>query len=238
MDKCTYEKETTKLFKRWMEKDTVRINGIAQKREGFNEDGIVNPDVWFQLPQDKRILFVLKETNNPEHETWSLTEMLHGEKECNYTIWRRTAEWAKGILSCEAEKGADAYEWLTGSMTKEYIQKIAVLNLKKSPGGNSSKLDEITAYAEADIELIEKEIGIIDPAVIVFGGTFDAFRNAYIKAALEKGECCPYYCYQTIAGRERLLIDYWHPAGRYPAVMTYYGIAGIYQAALKGKAVR
>lgn len=236
MDKCAYENQMT-IFKEWEKKETVRIKGTVQKREGFNADGIVNPDVWFQLPQDKRILFVLKETNDSTHQSWPLTEKLHEKELCNATIWRRTAEWAKGILSCGDEKNTDAYEWLTGDKAKEYVQKIAVLNLKKTPGGNSAVPEEIEAYAREDIDLIEQEIGIIDPAIIVFGGTFEIFRNAYTKVTLEKGEHWPYYCYKTIANKERLLIDYWHPAGRYPAVMTYYGIVGICQAALKEKSI-
>ena len=37
------------------------------------------------------------------------------------------------------------------------------------------------------------------------------------------------YHYATIFDKERLIIDFWHPANFYPMTLNYYGITGIYQ---------
>ena len=44
-----------------------------------------------------------------------------------------------------------------------------------------------------------------------------------------------YYFSDVIGSRERLIIDYYHSANQYPALINYYGIIGIYQQALLSK---
>ena len=168
------------------------------------------------------------------------TDLLNEAKtagESNYRIWRRAAEWTKGILSTTVDMPVEEYKRLEGKDSEQQIQNIAILNLKKAPGGSVAQWEAVEAYAQADIELIAKEIEIIDPAIVLFGGTFCFFQRAYTEAVYEmNGEL--HDCYGMLAGKERLLIDYWHPANYYPAITSYYGIAGIYQAALKAKEKR
>ncbi|MBO5140292.1 MAG: hypothetical protein J6B76_06545 [Peptococcaceae bacterium] len=65
------------LMKEWIKKHGAR-NGI----KSFAIDGIVNPEVWFQLPNEKeKILFLLKEAyDDVEHRIWDETKWIRHEK--------------------------------------------------------------------------------------------------------------------------------------------------------------
>ena len=227
-----YLKRIDALFAEWKQRTTIRLSGQEAPRISFNEDGIVNPDAWFQLPERKRILFVLKETHDDGRENWSLTDFLNRDdfwKGRDRQIWRRAAEWTKGLLATDVQLPIEPYHRLEDADIQQQIQRIAVLNLKKSPGGNSAKSEEIAAYTASDIDLIEREIEIIDPYIILFGGTFEYFKQAYKKINLQMTDDL-HCCHGMLAGRDRLFIDYWHPANRYPPIVMYYGITNIYQA--------
>lgn len=113
------------------------------------------------------------------------------------------------------------------------MRKIAVVNIKKSGGKHTSIYEEIDAYAQADAEEIIREIELIDPDIIICGATF-ASLNQILNQPMEKGSNENWFYYSdALGGKERLFIDYYHPANRYPALLNYYGIVGIYQQALK-----
>lgn len=44
--------------------------------------------------------------------------------------------------------------------------------------------------------------------------------------------CDNWYYYLDVCGRKRLFIDYYHPGNRWPDLINYYGLLGIYQQAL------
>ena len=53
---------------------------------------------------------------------------------------------------------------------------------------------------------------------------------------IEPKRCDNWYYYSdVIGGKERLFIDYYHPANRYPTLLNYYGLVNIYQQALLEK---
>ena len=68
-----YQKLHQKLMAEWKAQDS----GF----EYFTEDGIVNPEVWFNLPQNKRIVFLLKEAyigKGPKLD-WNEAKWINGE---------------------------------------------------------------------------------------------------------------------------------------------------------------
>lgn len=206
---------------------------IDHKNDFFIPDGIVDEQTWDSLPDGKRVLILLKEAyeDNHNNDSWALNEGLREFGPWS-SIWNRVSEWAYGINNTDAGSIAPYHE-LSKEEANAYLRKIAVVNIKKSGGKHTSIYEEIDAYAQADAEEIIREIELIDPDIIICGATF-ASLNQILNQPMEKGSNENWFYYSdALGGKERLFIDYYHPANRYPALLNYYGIVGIYQQALK-----
>ncbi len=118
------------------------------------------------------------------------------------SIWKRVIEWTYGIQNTNTDHIAKYSPDIYEHHT-ELFNNIAVVNLKKSGGKSSSNYGEIEAYALADSEEI-------------------------------KGLWCDnwFYYTDTISDNKTLVIDYYHPANYYPALVNYYAVINIFQQAL------
>lgn len=82
---------------------------------------------------------------------------------------------------------------------------------------------------------LKKQLEIIAPDIIICGSTFDTLnRIVYDEKIRPKGIWCDNWFYYTdiISDNKTLVIDYYHPANHYPALVNYYAITNIYQQAL------
>lgn len=240
-------KNLDELFILWKSKPIVEtsyieegkvVNVVINHRNVFISDGAVCPEVWNDRTKGKHILFVLKEAYGEECD-WSLTDWLRKTGPSS-NIWYRVAEWCYGITNTTADEIAryspDEISFKhSESEPNEWLSQIAVLNIKKSSGESSSQYGEISAYADYDKEEIRREIELLDPDIIVCGATANDVNH--ITGGSIKCEPCDnwYYWSDAIGGKERLYIDYYHPANRYPTLLNYYGLVNIYQQALKEK---
>ena len=111
---------------------------------------------------------------------------------------------------------------------------IAVVNLKKSGGKSSSDYGEIEAYALADKEEIKKQLRLIAPDTILCGSTFRALNHVFDNKIRPEGMQCDNWFYYTdiISISRTLVIDYYHSANYYPALLNYYAVTNIFQQAL------
>lgn len=237
IQECTTE---TELFNLWKSKPPKKTTYIENKqsiefevnhRNGFIRDGVVNLNVWEK--QDKRIAFLLKEAYGDNSE-WDLKEMLRVKSPWS-SIWRRVAEWTYGIQNTTVDKIAK-YEPEKISMEENnmLLNQIAVFNLKKSGGEPQSNPNEIKAYANADRIEIKRQLELINPDIVVCGNTMSALNQIYdcsIKTESSHNDNW-YYFTNVIGGKKRLVLDYYHPANYYPALLNYYGLVNIYHQAL------
>lgn len=101
----------------------------------------------------------------------------------------------------------------------KYTQTISVVNIKKSNGKPKSDLADILYYAKEDKNLILNEISLINPNVIVMGGTMEICRaaglidNEQLKEIAQFESRCPFkkaYEYNGI-----IIIEAIHPAFPY-----------------------
>ncbi len=188
------------LMEEWKAKHDAEENGFA-------EDGIVSPEVWFDLPaEDERILLLLKEAYAKEDAkskkklVWSEAKWLAHEacmkgcgkdcKTCTITggTFNAVAEWVYGIINGSDGELKEYDNWLgvQNRKMKEYrsvrdslLSRIAVVNIKKSSGAKSSDWNDIMSYAKSDKELLKEQIELIKPTVIVCGGTYEMLRHIY-----------------------------------------------------------
>lgn len=225
------------LFQLWKnkEKREVRIStgktiSIDHKQDGFITDGIVNQEIWND-GEHKKILFVLKEAYG-EGDEWALTSWLNecaGRYQKDQT-WKYVAQWVYGIEKTSSV-GIERYKYLNDEERDEAIRQIAVINIRKSNGESSSDYSVINGYAKFDKEELKKEFELIDADIVICGSTFGILCNTIYGKELE-GKNDNWYYFWELGGRERLLIDYYHPAYRIPSLLKYYGIVNIYQQAL------
>lgn len=237
---CRTEKE---LFSLWKSKDVHDVEYIERDKiikkkidhsDVFIEDGVVNWEIWADRSKGKHILYILKEAYGGEKD-WSLAEEVRLYAPWS-GIWNRIVEWTYGITNTSLEKlSRYVPDNISFDKPNPWLNQIAILNIKKSSGDSKSHYGEISAYADFDAQEIIRQIEIIDPDIVVCGATFgdiDRITGNIIK----KCQCDNWYYYsEAIGDKERLFIDYYHPANRYPALLNYYGIISIYQQALLEK---
>lgn len=242
--KCTNLDE---LFELWKSKPVIETSYIEDGKEVkvtinhkdvFISDGAICPEVWNDRSKGKHILFVLKEAYGEDND-WSLNDWLRKTGPSS-NIWYRVTEWVYGITNTTIDEVARyspdriSFEH-SEDKPNEWLSQIAVLNIKKSSGESNSQYGEISAYADYDKEEILREIELLDPDIIVCGATASDINR--IAGGKIKSTPCDnwYYWSDAIDGKERLYIDYYHPANRYPTLLNYYGVVNIYQQALKEK---
>lgn len=233
------------LFEIWRNKPAKEITYLSGKKsitkvinhgdDFFISDGIVNQDVW-NSGEQKRILYVLKEAYGTDWGDKTLASWLRIDHP-RTRIWSRIARLTYGIEHSRKDGIARYKEYLSDSEHAAALDQIAILNLKKSGGESTSNYDEIDAYAASDKNEILAEINLIDPEIIVCGSTFGSLLTKVLCRVplTDETRNDNWYYYMEICGRERLVIDYYHPANHWPDLMNYYGLIGIYQQALLRK---
>ena len=200
----------------------------------FIRDGVVCPELWFA--QRTRPLFLLKEAYNGDGD-WDLSSdhLLTGNSASR--MWRRVSHWTYALLNTTAEELAPYDPGLDVSKYgNEHLRRIAVVNVKKSGGNNSSSMDEIRSYAWFDAERLWKQLSLCDPTVIVCGYTgsaLDIIAERMTGRKVRDTYNENLYYTMELNGNKVLVLDYWHPANHFPKEMNYFGLAAVYQLGLK-----
>lgn len=206
----------------------------AQKHQeaGSNRfifDGIVNPERWNKSAL--KVCFLLKESYF-DSEQYEADLLMPG---CNSTVhhWNPHIENHLGfytynlvehlrehdpwLMWCRVKEWTNRFYRLAGMNIADAINEIAVLNLKKSNGTSKSDAKDILKYANNDRELIIRELELIDPDIVICGGTYEYCIAADLLENLETIAELNIFKKQVVAkSGKRLVLDCYHPA--YPAV--------------------
>jgi hypothetical protein len=139
-------------------------------------DGIICSKKFGKHPKSKhKILWILKEANDPEGGGWSLTDFLATRVDkskglFHYGRWAATfglvIKVSYGLLN-----GFINYDKIEKDLKKasEILDYIAVINLKKVPGGRRAYSPNIVK--EMNLQRIKNQIIEIDPDIIIGGST-------------------------------------------------------------------
>lgn len=122
-----------------------------------------------------KMMMLLKEVNDTEQvENWSLVKLIQDQIERGqfYPTWKRVGEWSFGL-----EQGFPYYQKIYEYNIPEGLINIATTNLKKSGGSGESDNEIIKNHAIEDKELWTNEIEIIQPDVVICGGTFPIVQD-------------------------------------------------------------
>ena len=125
-------------------------------------DGILNQE---KYNSEAGLMFVLKDTNSKNRV--NLIDLL--KDGAKYQMWHAVARWAAGILNdFPAYHEINDYE-----VMKDALHQISVINLKKTTGSASVHSSSVTAFAHLDKDLLLKQFRMINPKLIIAGGTFE-----------------------------------------------------------------
>lgn len=209
---------------------------IDHRANGFISDGVVCPETW--ISEKRKILFILKEAYCDKASEFDLATELNNHGPWG-SAWNRCVEWTYGIMAASKDCPMPPYRSVDQNEANTYLKRVAVLNLKKSDGNNSSNMSEVEQYASFDEREIAEEIKIIDPDIVICGSVFYLLRDkVFDESLMGEGAFAGqwndnwYYWTKSLTGRPTLIIDFYHPANRYPAVLNYYALMGIYYQAI------
>ena len=99
--------------------------------------------------------------------------------------------------------------------------------MKKTPGKERSNIKEIKKYADSDFEFLHEEFKLINPEVVVCGGTFSIIKELFeINSHSINNDGKIYFA------NGRFFIDYWHPAARYRSESMYNDLCSLFKRCL------
>jgi hypothetical protein len=187
-----------------------------QSGQHFVCGGVVDEHM-FETAEVK-VMMLLKEVNDPEQrDDWSLVDLINDQIRNQHflPIWRRVGEWSFGL-----EQGFPSYRSIVGHMDTANITSgllnIATTNLKKSGGSGESDYEMIKKHALAEVELWTKEIEMIQPDVVICGGTFSIVREIL---GFDYQVCGSGACYGKALNT--IFVDFYHPQYRISPKVLY-----------------
>ena len=207
-------------------------------RVNFISDGAVNADIYKR--SYPKIAFFLKEAYSENCDgDWSLTERLNNGAMTK--MWGTVAEWVYGIRNT-TETDIPKKPQLSAEEKTALLRTVAVVNVKKSDGKKCSDYTDLLRYAEEDRAWLKKELDLLAPDIIVCGNNSSLLRLLYgakvngqkvSSGGLIDAEFMRDHGYAFVG--TQIIIDYYHPANQYPAILNYYTVCSLYQQALKRK---
>ncbi len=162
-----FEKDIVDLFQRISQiKDTNNVYTPIQ-------DGIISLSDY--LVSKYRIMWVLKDANSIGDSDWDQVDTIKRFSENGLDhAWKKTFQHIAyitfGILNnLKWENIPDIDD--KNSPVSKILKSIAFINVKKIPGGNTSKDNELWEYSERYKDLLVDQIEKFEPNIVIFGNT-------------------------------------------------------------------
>ena len=144
------------LFERW-----------RKRRADLVADGVVDEHAYLQ--SDPKLMFVLKEVNDPEGGNWDLREFLLGDSRS--ATWDNVTRWALSIRSLADDIPWDELSSISPQQRTDTLRSLCVVNLKKSPGGHTTNIEEFYAVVGRDRDFLTEQFGLYENDLIICCGT-------------------------------------------------------------------
>lgn len=157
-----------KIKQKIIERSQIKEFGFDK---GYILDGVVNLNQYLRGP---RIAWILKEAWDKEWGDWDLCEEVLSKQNKDIISgspsFKRVAYVSYGI--CKGLKW-DSMPWISeDESVSEAIKRIAWLNISKVAGDSVSPDQRITNAYEVWKDILEEQIALYDPEIIILGNTF------------------------------------------------------------------
>ncbi|MCY3759627.1 MAG: hypothetical protein OXH50_00120 [Gemmatimonadetes bacterium] len=196
----------------------------------FISDGPIDPSRWSNAKP--RVLFLAKEAYGEmgPGQTWDLPELVREVwREPKGNFWWNLGYWAYGIQHQLRVGEVPSSPWTGGKHWKEdvwdSVLQSAIVNLKKIHGYPESNDDDLRQYVHNHGDLLRRQVECLSPDVMVCCYTWHLVEGHVWEHAESISEL-------VFRLDDMLVLDFWHPANRYPNVLCYYAALGLLQRAL------
>lgn len=189
-------------------------------RPGFVSDGVADEKSY--LSSGKRILFVLKEANDPDGGEWDLREYM--QEGARPHTWNNITRWVEGIRNIPTDLSWCDLEQVDFKRRRESLKTIAVINLKKSPGSHTSNPIDVAIAATQDKELLNRQVALYDADLTILCGVSDLFHSvvSFDKPPEWKTTSRGVRYHEHAPGK--IVIDYVHPEARVSGKFLHYAL--------------
>ena len=200
------------LFEEWK-----RSLGHASER--FVPDGAVCGETYESTWP--RIVFLLKEVNDPGGGDWDLRHSLR--RGGRGQTWNNVTRWTEGILALPEIRPWNDLERIDENARIRALRKIAAVNIKKTPGGATAEVDGLRRFARANREFVRRQLDLYRPNLIVGCGSDVSdvlFEDIYGKPEWRITVRGTWYAALDSA----TYFDYYHPNARMSGMLLHYGL--------------
>ena len=205
----TYQRQHDRLLSEWADRPHHR--GAV-----FISDGIIDPARWCDA--SRRVAFLLKEAYGGD-ANWDLCSAIREEWGANLGPTLRKAAYLTYAAHHLTETHLPEIPSESFELARGALLSSAIVNIKKSHGESTSDPDDIASFLDRDRSLILEQLRIIDPEIIVCGGTWYCAKTLWPKAK---------YIYDMVwADSQRFFVDFWHPGDRTPDQAAYYAFSAV-----------
>lgn len=194
----------------------------SKNRDGFVKDGITVEESY--LSSSPKLLFVLKEVNDPDGGDWDLREFVRSGARSQ--TWDNIVRWIIGIRNIDQDFDWKKLENISEEDRKNQLQSIGAINIKKSPGGHTSENSSLWAVAMEDKDYFKKQFSLYDPDIVICCGSVvkDIFCEL-IKFSPDTQWVMSkrgvlFHEYQ----KRKFIVQYSHPEARVANNLLYYGL--------------
>jgi hypothetical protein len=199
-------------------------------RPGMVSDGIVDEETY--AGSEVKILYILKEVHDDSGKgKWDLRDFLKDGAPGHGQTWNNVARWQYGIENIDREV---SWEMADKNLTdkRDIFRRIAAINLKKEAGTGVAHPEEIRKYAQQDRELLQRQIELCRPDVIVCCGTGDVVKELQLAGDFKVWRT-------SITGVEyavvenQIIFNFCHPNARVDAKEKFFLLTETYKRVKK-----
>jgi hypothetical protein len=211
-----------KLFAQW-----------ELRRRDLVRDGVVD-EAAFSKSRPK-VLFLLKEVNSPGHGGWDLREFIRRDAGQPQT-WDLVTRWVLGIKNIKNDAAWAELETITPQQRREALVSVVLMNLKKTPGGQTSNDAELKRVAREDSDLLKQQYRLYDPDLVVCCGSIVA---ELFEEVIQEPPSGPWAStkrgirYKQL-GSGKYVVGFSHPEARVDHSLLYYGLVDAVREILGG----
>lgn len=189
-------------------------------RPGLVADGVADEEAYSS--SRRRVLFVLKEVNDPGGGDWDLRQFMRDGGRPD--TWDNITRWVEGLRNLSADILWKDLERVDAERRTRALRSIAAMNLKKIPGSHTSNPNDVALAAAQDRAFINRQIRLYQADLIICCGVSGPFHSHIeFDTSPEWKRTARGVEYHEFAPG-KYVIAYAHPEARVADHLLHYGL--------------
>ena len=201
-----------------------------EKRPGLVADGIVDEEAF--LSSSPKLLFVLKEVNDPNGGGWDLRDFVKAGGRAD--TWDNVTRWVEGIRRIAEDISWNELFEVDQVRRQRALRSIAAVNLKKSPGSHTTDGAKLYKIADEDKVFLNRQFSLYEPDLTICCGTSEPFHLLVPMCKHPQWKITRRGVTYHEHKPGRFVVDYSHPQARVASHILYYGLVDAIREILTG----